>query len=268
MTKKTQTATKDAVAVAILNQIGGYSNRPLTWRVETAKAILKVKDKAVKATTTAKTDKQLKAEIIDALIKFVSKQGVRKLQAIIKGEISLNDVVKGITTSVTTTPDPIKATEAEYQSLLDRMTEGQLFAMLKALTTYTPVKAKAAKATTPSKGGYTSLDDQTAYAIAAEYLTKVAEGGRVCAPEGFLGKRTANPTTAVRRFIFSTICRDLCDILNSVPAAVAEYYTANAPEITSDPENTVKMILDDHKEIYETIKGWQDEPYIKSVLKK
>lgn len=267
MSKKTQL---DAVAAAISEQIATY-RRPLVWRVETAKSILKIKEKAPKDIVTPKTAEELQSEIITALSTYVGKQGVRKLQGIISGSVNLNEVVSGIATSTITKAEKVKAeaaTEAAYEALLAQMNKPQLFAMLQEAANYTK-PAKAAKAGKSTKsGGYVSISDEMAYTIAYEYLSKLTEGGRACSPQGFLGKRTANPTTALRRFIFSTICKGECSIYNSMPATVADYYKANAPEIVADAKAQVMAILDEHKDILEMIRGWQSEPYIKAVLAK
>lgn len=267
MSKKTQL---DAVAAAISEQIATY-RRPLVWRVETAKSILKIKEKAPKDIVTPKTAEELQSEIIAALSTYVGKQGVRKLQGIISGSISLNEVVAGIATSTITKAEKVKAeaaTEAAYEALLSQMNKPQLFAMLDKAKDYTK-PAKTAKAGKAAKsGGYVSIDDDLAYTIAYEYLTTVASGGRACSPQGFLGKRTANPTTALRRFIFSTICRLDCSIYNSMPATVADYYKANPISPISEPKNKVMALLDERKDILEMVRGWQGEPYIKAVLSK
>lgn len=265
MSKKT---TLDTVAAAIAEQIATY-RRPLAWRVATAKSILKIKEKAAKPTVEARSAEELQSDIIAAVRKYVGKLGVRKLQGIISGSISLNDAVSGISTTITRKPEPTKAeaiTEDTYKALLSQMNKPQLFAMLQEAANYTK-PAKAAKAA-PKSGGYVSISDEVAYSIAYEYLSKLTEGGRACSPQGFLGKRTANPTTALRRFIFSTICKGECSIYNSMPATVADYYKANAPEIVADAEAQVMAILDEHKDILEMIRGWQGEPYIKAVLSK
>ena len=260
----------DTVAAAIAEQIATY-RRPLVWRVETAKSILKIKEKAAKPIVKARSAEELQSEIIAAVRKYVGKLGVRKLQDIVKGEASLYDAFIGIATTITTMPEPAKAeaiTEDAYNALLSQMNKPQLFAMLDAAKDYIkPAKATKAGKSTKS-GGYVSISDEMAYTIAYEYLSKLTEGGRACSPQGFLGKRTANPTTALRRFIFSTICRLDCSIYNSMPATVADYYKANAPEIVADAKAQVMAILDEHKDILEMIRGWQSEPYIKAVLAK
>lgn len=267
MSKKT---TLDAVAAAIAEQIATY-RRPLAWRVETAKSILKIKEKAAKPTVEARSAEELQSDIIAAVRKYVSKQGVRKLQGIISGSISLNDAVSGISTTITRMPEPTKAeptTEDTYNALLSQMNKPQLFAMLDAAKDYIkPAKATKAGKSTKS-GGYVSISDEMAYTIAYEYLSTVVAGGRACSPQGFLGKRTANPTTALRRFIFSTICRLDCSIYNSMPASVADYYKANTPEMVADAKEKIEALLTEHKDILDMIRGWQGEPYIKAVLAK
>ena len=265
MSKKT---TLDTVAAAIAEQIATY-RRPLAWRVATAKSILKIKEKAAKPIVKARSAEELQSEIIAAVRKYVGKLGVRKLQDIVKGEASLYDAFIGIATTTTRMPEPTKAepiTEDTYKALLSQMNKPQLFAMLQEAANYTK-PAKAAKAA-PKSGGYVSVSDEMAYTIAYEYLSTVVAGGRACSPQGFLGKRTANPTTALRRFIFSTICRLDCSIYNSMPASVADYYKANAPLMVADAKEKVEALLTEHKDILDMIRGWQGEPYIKAVLSK
>lgn len=278
MTKKA--TQKDAVAVAVQAQINAYTqSRPLTWRVDTAKAILKIKDKAAKPEVKAKTADELQSEIIAAVSKYVGKLGVRKLTEIIKGESSLYDAFTGIATTVTILPDVKPITEAEYQSLLDSMTVEQLFSMLKALTTYNPTKAKAeaeaikaAKAAKKSNA-YISIPDKEAYEIACYYLDCYSvdrkHGRRTLAPECLRGGRTPNPTMALRRFLFSVICREECAIYNSMPAICYEFYKSK-PYLKrgEDAKQDLQQTLKEEPDLMEMIKGWKDEPYIKAVLKK
>lgn len=280
MSKKTQTTAKDAVTTAIIEQISAYKALPLTWRVETAKAILKIKTKEAKPTVTPKSADRLQSEIIAALSTFVKKSGVRKLQSIVKGETSLNDVVAGIATTISTLPQLVAPSENDYNGYLASMTAEQLFTMLRECATYHPSKAaKAETATkTRAKGGYVSVDDETAYTIAAVYLSHYKNdklvGARTNAPDCFLGKRCANATMALRRFLYSTICRDNCAIYNSMPIAVAEYYKAHpynvaphAGDKTYQPEKDLATLLEDAS-LRQMIESWKDEPYIAAVLKK
>ena len=280
MSKKTQTTATDAVSTAIIEQISAYKALPLSWRVETAKAILKIKTKEARPTVTPKSADRLQSEIIAALSTFVKKSGVRKLQSIVKGETSLNDVVAGIATTISTLPQVVAPSEDDYNGYLASMTAEQLFTMLRECATYHPSKAaKAETATkTRAKGGYVSVDDETAYTIAAVYLTHYKKdklvGARTNAPDCFLGKRCANATMALRRFLYSTICRDNCAIYNSMPIAVAEYYKAHpynvaphAGDKTYNPEKDLSALLADAS-LREMIESWKDEPYIAAVLKK
>lgn len=281
-----KTPTKDIVATAIIEQISTYSAtsgknyRSLTWRMDTAKAILGIKDKAAKPIVKAKTADQLQSEIIAALTATVKNAGVRKLQSIIKGETSLNEVVAHIATTITTPAVVATPTEADYQALLSQMTTDNLFEMLRACSTCAPIATKATKAAPArAKGGYTSVDDKTAYTIAAvylaHYLNDKREGNRTFAPECFLGKRCANATMALRRFLYSTICRDNCAIHNSMPVAVAEWYKANpykvaphAGDKTYNPEKDLANLFAQDSSLREMVEGWKDEPYIAAVLKK
>lgn len=276
MTKKA--TQKDAVAVAVQAQINAYTqSRPLQWRVDTAKAILKIKDKAAKPEVKAKTADELQSEIIAAVSKYVGKLGVRKLTEIIKGESSLYDAFIGIATTVTIMPDVKPITEAEYQSLLDSMTVEQLFSMLKALTTYTPAKAKAEaeaiKTTKPAKSGYITIPDKEAYEIACYYLECYSVDRkfdrRTLAPECLRGGRTPNPTMALRRFLFSTICREECSLHNSMPAICYEFYKSH-PYLKQGEEakQDLQELLKEEPDLMDMIKAWKDEPYIKAVLNK
>ena len=286
MSKKTQTAAKDAVATAIIEQISAYSAtsgknfRALAWRVDAAKAILGIKTKEAKPTVTPKSADRLQSEIIAALSTFVKKSGVRKLQSIVKGETSLNDVVAGIATTISTLPQVAAPSEDEYNALLAKMNTTQLFEMLRVVSTAAPVATSKKTETTKTraKGGYVSVDDETAYTIAAVYLTHYKKdkltGARTNAPDCFLGKRCANATMALRRFLYSTICRDNCAIYNSMPIAVAEYYKAHpynvaphAGDKTYNPEKDLAALLEDAS-LRQMIESWKDEPYIAAVLKK
>ena len=275
MSKKT---TLDAVAAAISEQIATY-RRPLVWRVETAKSILKIKEKAPKDIVTPKTAEELQSEIIAALSTYVGKQGVRKLQGIISGSVNLNEVVSGIATSTITKAEQVKAeaaTEDAYNALLAQMNKPQLFAMLDEAKDYTK-PAKAAKATKADKstksGGYVSIPDKEAYEIACYYLENYSTDQKwkrkTLAPECLRGGRTANATMALRRFLFSTICRDLCSIYNSMPAISYEFYK-NKPYIKQgeDAKSDLQELLREEPNLLAMIEGWKDEPYIKAVLSK
>lgn len=283
MSKK-NTPTKDVVAAAIIEQIRAYSatagrnSRPLSWRVDTAKAILGIKDKAAKPIVKNRTAEQMQDDIIERVSRYVSKLGVRKLQAIVAGEDTLRDCLVGIPTTITTQPEVKPATEDDYNALLEQMTQANLFEMLKACSTYKATKAtKPAKATT--KGGYVSVDDKTAYTIAAVYLSHYKydkrEGGRTYAPECFLGGRTANATMALRRFLYSTLVKDDCAIYNSMPVAAYEWYKANPYNVVPhagdkeyNPEKDIAALIAEDATLLEMIKGWQGEPYVKAVRKK
>lgn len=270
MSKKTPI---NPVAVAVIEQINAY-DRPLAWRIDAAKTILKIKDKEVKPLVTPKTAEQLQSEILTSLSNFVKKQGLRKLQAIVKGEVNLSEAVSGIETAITTAPIITPPSEDEYSALLAQMTDTQLFDMLKVTTTYkiSEVK-KIEKVETRAKGGYISVDEDTAYQIAAFYLIDYScnkkNGKRTNAPLCFLGKRSANATQAIRRFLFSTVCADECDIKYSMPLAAYEFYKTK-PYLKNGEESKSDLLelLTEEPSLKEMIIGWKDEPYIKSILKK
>ncbi len=273
--------------MAITEQISGYAGSlPLVWRIATAKSILGIKTKEPKDITVNNAVEDVQKEIIAAISTYVSKQGLRKLAAIIKGEVTLTDCLSGISTTVTTPATVAEPTEDEYNALLAQMDNDRLFDMLRAVSTTTPAQAekavakaaktaKATKAAKTNKGGFTSVDDATAVGLAwyylGSYLINTKNGLRTLAPSYFREGRVANATMALRRFLFSTLCKDECSIYNSLPVAVAEAYKANPLYKATDFEQN-KAALDklivENPDLLEMIKGWKDEPYIKAVLKK
>lgn len=270
---------KSAVAAAVIEQIKTFDKlRPLSLRVDISKRILGIKSKEDKAIITPKPADELQKEIINNITSFINNLGIRKLQAIIKGEINLNEVVAKISMVNTTQPTITPPTEEEYNGYLNQMDDKQLFEMLKEITTYNlefDRAAKAAKAAKVAKGiGYISIPDKDAYAIADYYIEfytadKQNNRGRTLAPECLRGGRSANATMALRRFLFSTICRDECSVYNSLPVAAYEFYkTKPYLKVGDDAKRDLFEELKNNPDVMEMIKSWKDEPYIKSVLKK
>ena len=74
---------------------------------------------------------------------------------------------------------------------------------------------------------------------------------------------------ALRRFLFSTICRDLCSIHNSMPAISYEFYKSK-PYLKQGEEAKKDLLelLRDEPNLLAMVEGWKDEPYIKAVLAK
>lgn len=281
------TNTIPAANAALIEQIVAATGKgknacPLSWRVDTAKAILGEKPaKAAKPTIITKSRQQVQQEVIDRLTSYIKKAGMPKLKALISGDATVADALIGITTKSTIQPLVSIPTEGEYNSLLNKMTLPQLVSMLQATLTYKPVATTTTKstttttkaATTTKSSGYVSIPDKEAYEIACYYLEQYSCGRKwnrkALAPECLRGGRTANPTMALRRFLFSTICRDNCAIYNSMPAISYEFYK-NKPYLKQgeDAKNDLQELLREEPDLVAMIESWKDEPYIKAVLKK
>lgn len=284
-TVNTDTAIKQAVIEQIVNKIE-YKCISASWVEDTLCKLTgtkKVKGKRVPL-TRPEIISGIEDAIKGALACIKVDSTIKDLKEFIKngGDTFFRNCIKDVPVTRIEGVQTIEEKIAALNNMLASLTIGQLWYFLAECTKHDPkayamkihekaIKKAEKNTTTPAnKGGYTSVTNEEAVSILAPYYTELASTAGACAPECFRKSGVSNVTNAFRRLQYSYHNQDDCQVFNSVPTSVYEYWKENKGDTMSYEEG--KAVIDSYiaanPDHLEKVKSWGDAPYIAAVRKK
>lgn len=291
-----QTITSDkAVEIKIKQQIIAKiteqvkKNRvPNIWQLQTLSTI--TGEKLPKAAKRALTINELKTAVKNSFYMSVFNKfdlmSFQEIKEFIKNP-SVYDVLEQIKNIKFAVPAHGEEKELELiDGLLKKLSEVQLWSYLESVTKFVystwlaqedkKAAAKAAKkkkqekSSGSGKSNYISIPNNEAKQIIASYYSSLASGASVTTPECFRSAGLSNPSTVLKRFIYTHYNQEHCKEANSINENVYKIWKSKEPEFTLEQANDIEtnFFKSVQPDFMEKIDSWKDATYIVGCIKK
>lgn len=289
-----QTVTSDkAVELKIKQQIiakiteQAKKNRvPNIWQLQTLSTI--TGEKLPKAQKRSLTINELKTAVKNSFYMCVfnkfDSMSFQEIKEFIKNP-TVYDVIEQIKSIKFAVPAHGEEKELELiDGLLKKLSEVQLWEYLESVTKFVysswlkeedkKAAAKAAKKTKQNSNGgksnYISINNDEAKQIIASYYSSLASGASVTTPECFRSAGLSNPSTVLKRFIYTHYNQDSCKEANSINENVYKIWKSKEPEYSLEEANNIETNFFNNvqPDFKEKIDSWKDASYIVGCIKK
>lgn len=284
------TLIKQAVIEQIKN-VSKSKTMPLSWQNETLSAILGIKREKGKRVPYTKFQllESLKQKINGLLGYMNNSASITEVKEFIKngGNESLILAIKSVPFTRFTdepTEQDIRDNIEKMVSLLSLEQAWDYLSMCNSFDfkTYSrelkekqeklaeKKKKKQEKSSGSGKSNYISIPNDEAKQIIASYYSSLASGASVTTPECFRSAGLSNPSTVLKRFIYTHYNQEHCKEANSINENVYKLWKSNEPQFTLEEANDIennffKTVQPDFKE---KIDSWKDATYIAGCIKK
>lgn len=278
---------------AVIEQIKNATNSktmPLSWQTETLSAILGIKREKGKRVPYTKFQllEVLKQKINGLLGYMDNTASISEVKEFIKngGNESLILAIKSVPFTRFTDEPTEQDIKDNVEKMLGLLTLEQAWGYLSMCNSFdfktysrelnekqqklAEKKKKQEKASGSGKSNYISIDNDEAKQILASYYSSLASGASVTTPECFRAAGLSNPSTVLKRFIYTHYNQEQCKEANSINENVYKLWKSKEPDFTLEEANDIennffKTVQPDFKD---KIDSWKDATYIAGCIKK